>query len=414
MKRWPLTLRGTGAAVLGVLCFVLAHEFKVTELLYVSVLLLAVVAASIATLYLMRRSETVARSFHPDVATVGQEVDVRTRVVIRSPLPVAQGAWREAVSDGLDGAPAGRFPATASGASLGGRAIDLEYRLTARRRGMRSVGPLTVTSTDPFGFARRRTTVGEPSALTVAPQVIELSTLTDLPGEAGGSMHSTTNHLGQGADNLIPRHYVPGDSMRRIHWRASAHRDELMVRQEEQETTPEAVVVLDLGLQRWTADAMQAPGEDPGFEAGVTACVSVTARLVREGYRVTVIDVDGTEIVEPIDAGDNAGIDSMLTAFATVTAHRTSQPEHLVRLFTGVQTGPLVLVTGRFDEADADALAALPHHSAMPVLLTVAAQPGAITRAEAYGWRVAAVPPDADLGAAWISVSERGGRRVGV
>ncbi len=39
MKRWPLTLRGTGAAVLGVLCFALAHEFKVTELLYVSVLL---------------------------------------------------------------------------------------------------------------------------------------------------------------------------------------------------------------------------------------------------------------------------------------------------------------------------------------------------------------------------------------
>ena len=414
MRRWPLTLRGTGAVALGLLCFVFAHEFDITELLYVSVLLLVVVAASTATLYLARRSEAVTRVFTPDVATVGQEVEVRARVQIRSPLPVGQGKWKDALGDGLAGDASGRFPATASGMSTEGRAIELEYPLTARRRGIRTVGPLTVTSTDPFGFARRRSTVGDAATLTVAPPVIELSVLTDLPGEAGGSMHSTTNQLGQGADNLIPRHYVPGDSMRRIHWRASAHRDELMVRQEEQETTPEAVVVLDRGLQHWTAEAMQTPGDDPGFETAVTACVSVAARLVREGYRVTVIDIDGTEIVEPVDGGDNAGVDRMLTSFATVTAQRNTHPEQLVRLFTGVQTGPLVLITGRIDDADAGVLAPLPHHSAMPVLLAVAPQHDALARAEATGWRVASIPPDSDLGAAWITVSDRGGRRVGV
>ncbi len=414
MRRWPFTLRGTGALVLGILCFALAHEFKIVELLYLSVLLLVVVGVSLATLYLARRSESVARVFTPDVASVGQDVDVRARVQIRSPLPVAQGTWRDELGPGLAGESAGRFPATASGLSSEGRAIELEYRVTALRRGIRTVGPLTVSATDPFGFARRRSIVGAAASLTVAPQAIELGMLTDLPGEAGGSMHSTTNQLGQGADNLIPRHYVSGDSMRRIHWRASAHRDELMVRQEEQETTPEAVVVLDLGLQHWTPEAMQSPGEDPGFETAVTACVSVAARLVHEGYRVTVIDVDGTEIVEPIDGGDHAGIDRMLTAFATVTAHRISQPEHLVRLFTGVQTGPLVLVTGRIDDADADLLAPLPHHSAMPVLLAVAPQHDALARAEETGWRVASVPPDSDLAAAWLTVADRGGRHVGV
>ncbi len=413
MDRWPLTLRGTGAVVLGVLCFVLAHEFTVTELLYVSVLMLAVVAASIATLYLVRRSETVTRSFSPDVATVGQDVDVRSRVQIRSPLPIAQGRWSDGLPPGVTGDAAGRFPSTASGMGLGGRAVDLDYRLTAGRRGIRSIGPLTVTSTDPFGFARRRSTVGEPARLTVAPQAVELGALTDLPGEAGDSMHST-NQLGQGADNLIPRHYVPGDSMRRIHWRASAHRDELMVRQEEQETTPEAVVVLDRGLQRWTAEAMRAPGEDPGFEAAVTACVSVAARLVREGYRVTIVDVDGTEIVESVDSGDSAGIERMLASFATITAQRNSQPEQLVRLFAGVQTGPLVLVTGRLDDADAGVLAPLPHHSALPVLLAVAPQHDALAHATATGWRAAAIPPDADLSVVWNAVVDRGGRRVGV
>ena len=208
MRRWPFTLRGTGALVLGILCFALAHEFKIVELLYLSVLLLVVVGVSLATLYLARRSESVARVFTPDVASVGQDVDVRARVQIRSPLPVAQGTWRDELGPGLAGESAGRFPATASGLSSEGRAIELEYRVTALRRGIRTVGPLTVSATDPFGFARRRSIVGAAASLTVAPQAIELGMLTDLPGEAGGSMHSTTNQLGQGADNLIPRHYV--------------------------------------------------------------------------------------------------------------------------------------------------------------------------------------------------------------
>jgi hypothetical protein len=84
-----------------------------------------------------------------------------------------------------------------------------------------------------------------------------------------------------------------------------------------------------------------------------------------------------------------------------------------------VQTGPLVLVTGRFDAADADLLAPLPHHSALPVLLAVGsdsagAQHDALARAAATGWRVASIPPDADLAAAWTGVVDRGGRRVGV
>jgi len=415
VNRWPLTLRGTGAVVLGILCFVLAHEFVVPELIYVSVLLLVVVAASIVTLYVVRRSESVVRSFLPDVATVGQEVAVRARVQIRSPLPVAQGHWRDELPKGMTGDASGRFPATASGMGLGGRAIDLEYRVTPAVRGVHPVGPLTVSSTDPFGFARRRNTVGHPAPLTVAPQAVELGALTDLPGEAGGSMHSTTNQLGQGADNLIPRHYVPGDSMRRIHWRASAHRDELMVRQEEQETTPEAVVVLDRGGARWADEAVRAPGQDPGFESAVTACVSVTARLVREGYRVTVIDTEGVELAEPIDGGDASGIDRLLTGFALVTAlRRPSDPAHLVRLFAGVQTGPLVVIMGRCEDADADVLAPLPHHSSLPVLLLVAPLQDAVARAAATGWRVAAIPPDADLAAAWTGVVDRGGRRVAV
>jgi len=413
MKLWPLTPRGTGAVLLGLLCFVLAHEFKITELIYISILLLTLVAAGLATLYLVRRTERVSRSFAPDVAAVGRELDVRLQVEIRSPLPAPQGGWVDRLPSGLTGAGAGVFPATGSGMIGGRTGVELEYRVRADRRGIRSVGPLLLTSTDPFGLARRTHTIGTPVPLTIAPAIVELSALTDLPGEAGGSMHTTTHRLGQGADNLIPRHYVSGDSMRRIHWRASAHRDELMVRQEEQETTPEATVLLDRSVRRWDAGAAQAPGADPGFEAGVTACISAVARLVHEGYLVSVRGVNGAELGDPVDNRDATGIERLAIALAPLTSRGGAPLDGVVRLFAGTMTGPLIVVTGALDETDAASLAPLTHHSTLPVLLAVAPRGRALERAAEAGWRVAAIGPDADLARAWGSAVDRGVSRVG-
>lgn len=412
MSRWPLTVRGTGAALLAFASFVGAHAFKITELLYVSVLLTVVLVASVATLYLVRRTEKVARSFDPDIAGVGDEVGVRLRVQIRSPLPSAQGRWSDALPVGVEGDAAGVFPQTGSGMWTGSRAVTLDYAVRVHRRGIRQIGPVSVVSTDPFGFARRRHSIGRALSLTVTPAIVDLSPLAELPGEAGGSMHSATDQLGEGSDNLVPRHYIPGDSMRRIHWRASAHRDELMVRQEEQETTPEATVVLDRARARWHAEADRAPGADPGFETAVSACVSVAARLVHEGYTVGVLDVDGTPLIEPIDAGDVAGVERLAIDLATVTARREGAPEALVALFSGTTSGPLVYITGAMTEADAAALAPLAHHSSLPIVLAVAPQGAALVHAAESGWRTAQIPPASDLAAAWSLVADRGARRV--
>ncbi len=412
MARWPLTLRGTGAVLLAVACFFLAHEFAIPELLYVCVLLLAVVGASVLTVHLVGRSESVTRAFHPDSVTVGRTVRVRLDVTVRSALPTAQGWWQDRLPAGVEGDAEGVFPALSSAAGTRSQAIRLEYEVEAARRGIRSIGPLTVTSTDPFGFARRRHVVGHAVPVTVAPAVVDLGAVSDLPGEAGGSVHTSTNQLGQGADNLVPRHYIPGDSMRRIHWRASAHRDQLMVRQEEQETTPQAVVVLDRGTARWAPEAFRAPGEDPGFETAVSAAVSVAARLVHEGFTVHLIDVDGADLGDPVEAHDAAGVEALSAELATAVARRDLPLELLVRRFQGAMAGPLVLVTGRVDPADADVLAPLAAHSALPVLLAVAPQHDALARADRAGWRTAAVHPDGDLADAWASAVERRTSRV--
>ena len=404
MKAWPLTARGTGAVALALLFFILAGEFGVTELVYFGVLLLVVVAVSLATLHLARRSETVTRTFDPDVASVGTECAVTVRVEARGALPAAQGRWTDRLAPGLLGTATGVFPALQTG--LTDRTIEIDYGLRTVRRGVRAIGPLTVVVTDPFGFARRRHVLGGQTPLTVTPALVPLAALPGLPGEAGGSLHSATHQLGQGADNLIPRAYVSGDSMRRIHWRASAHHDVLMVRQEEQESTPEAIVVLDRSTVRWTREALQAPGEDPRFEAALSACLSVVARLVHEGYDVSVIDSDGIPLADPVPSGDEIGIEELAIGFATLTARRDDHLADLRRVLAAVTTGPLVVVVGRLDEQDADLLGPVATRATLPVLLAVAPQGDALGRAADAGWHVATIGPGTDLAVAWAIATE--------
>jgi uncharacterized protein (DUF58 family) len=405
---WPLTLRGTGAAVLAIACFILANEAGIPELQYFGMLLVGVLVAALVAVYLIRRADSVVRTLSTVVASVGRTSTITMHVGVRTAIPSAPGKWVDTLPRTLTGSPHGVFPALGSGLRGGERTVTLHYEVRGVKRGVTSIGPLRITSTDPFGLVRRRHIVAGKTEVTVVPAIVDLPALTNNVGEAGGILHSTTSQLGQGADNLIARPYLPGDSMRRIHWRATAHRDELMVRQEEQETTPEATVVFDRSVRRWTSESMKAPGTDEGFEAAVSACVSVVARLAREGYTVHIIDSDGTPLAEPIEGADLGEVDALLVRFAGILSRRDDHLHLLAPLFTGVSTGPVVLIVGRFDAADVEVVAPVAHHSSMPALFAVSPSGDALERAARTGWRVAVIDPEADLARAWVAVTERG------
>ncbi|MDZ8276909.1 DUF58 domain-containing protein [Microbacterium aquimaris] len=408
MRRlWPLTTRGTGALILAVGCLVAAGELGLVELLYFGVLLFAVLAAAVLSLFLTRRTGAVERTMVPETVGVGETAVVTARVAIRTAVPTPPGTWEDSLPTGLTGEATGAFPALASGLRGAPRAIERSYTVTGVTRGIHTLGPLALTTTDPFGLARRRTLRGERTDVTVTPAVVELPGLPEAGGASGGSRLTADLHLGQGADNLVARPYQSGDSMRRIHWRATAHRDELMVRQEEQESTPEATVVFDLGTLRWSPEAMTAPGTDPAFETAVSACVSVVARLVHDGYGVDVIDSDGTALSDRIDAGDMGEVEHFTTRFATLVAHPDDHLARLAPVFTGGMSGPVVLIVGRFDPADVVAVAPVAHHSTLPMVLAVAPRGDALARAEDAGWHAASIPVDGDPSGAWASVGER-------
>jgi len=418
-RRWPLTLRGAGAVVIAIGCFVLARELGSAELVYFGCLMLALVAVCVVVLHVGRRAGRVTRSLTPDVVGVGSDARVRLDVVVRSALPMSSGRWVDRLADGVEGEAAGILPTVGSSFGRSDGRMRLEYTLRGVRRGEHRIGPLAIELSDPFGIARSTQSAGGSANVLVVPATVDLDPIGEFTGDLGGALNTTTDQFGQGADNLTARPYTSGDSMRRIHWRATAHHDALMVRQEERESTPEATVVLDRSGGRWSAAARQAPGADPLFEAALTAFVSVVAQLSREGYLVEVLDGDGRALVAPVSGGDSGEeIAGLLRACATLTAVREDQLPQLVPLFAGASAGPIVLITGALDDEDVTTLRPLAHHSALPVLLCGHGHGhgddgGDDDAADAdrladTGWRTGILSTEAELSALWHTVAPQG------
>lgn len=392
MSARPLTRRGAATLVAGVGCMIAANALAAPILLYVGVLFMLLPFAAAIAVRAPRRTGEVTRRISTDLLGVGEQSQVAVRFELRS-LRLPHGVWHDTLPPQVSGDASGEFP-TENGSRMG-------YAITGVRRGIWPIGPLTLRTVDPFGLAQREQRFGDTRTVTVVPEVVPLPPLETSMGSAGGVSRSAADRLGQGSDNLSPRLYVSGDSMRRIHWRATAHRGELMVRQEEEESSPDALVVLDRSAVRWPRKDDE---PDPGFETAVSACASIALHLLHDGYSVDVTDSAGRMLGTLRGREDDR--ESLLVALAAVSAQ--GEQRDLTGVLGGAPPGPLVLITGRVDEEDA---ALLRHGGATaPILLAVAPLPGALAAARAHGW--SAAPLEDDIAASWqLALPERNAGR---
>ncbi|CAH0150573.1 DUF58 domain-containing protein [Microbacterium foliorum] len=376
-RRRTLTLRGTAALLAGLGCLIAANLVGAAILLHVGVLFLAVTAFAVLAVRLPRRSGSVTRQVSTDLLTVSETSRVTVRIAPRVP----RGLWRDVLPDAVTGDAAGEYPPETG---------QLSYAITGIRRGVWPVGPFVLRTVDPFGLAQREQAFGETRSVTVVPEVFALAPLAVKVGAAGGTAQTSSSRLGQGSDNLSPRRYIPGDSMRRIHWRATAHRGQLMVRQEEEESSPDALVVLDRSAARWARPGAAA---DPAFEAAVSMCASVAVHLEQEGYGVDVIDSTG--VLLGTLRGHEDDRDGLLVSLAMLAPRGDARD--LATLVGGTPPGPLVYITGELDEEDAALLR--PSGAAAPLLFATGALPGAAEAATRHGWLFAELSDD--IAEAW-------------
>ena len=266
------------------------------------------------------------------------------------------------------------------------------YSLDASQRGRFEVGPLSVTAVDPFGLVRLTRSFTSTQSVLVVPRVIALDGAVDADRRGRGDRASSALSAG-GEDDIIPREYRPGDDLRRIHWRASAHGDELLVRREEQPWTRHATVTVDLAPDR-------VGGAASPLEVGLSMAASVCAHLLTAGWSVRLDTLDGRCLVA--QAEGPAGHARVLEALATVTPAAGREA-----MRTGSDLSVVIL------PGTSAALEVVPpvHHRSLAFVVDVTAwgEPGldardALGRLRAQGWHAATIAsPQGSLAAAWQS-----------
>jgi uncharacterized protein (DUF58 family) len=131
--------------------------------------------------------------------------------------------------------------------SLGAhRSRGWAVRTVCRQRGRFTLGPLTLTSSDPFGLFENRKRLPATSSIVVYPLVVDLPHFYlpsgELPG--GGAMRRRTHYVTTNVSGV--RDYFPGDSFSRIHWPSTARTGRLIVKEFELDPTADVWLFLDM------------------------------------------------------------------------------------------------------------------------------------------------------------------------
>lgn len=169
------------------------------------------------------------------------------------------------------------------------------YQVTAQRRGRYRWLGIEITTRFPLGLMRGILQQKDSDYLIVQPA---LGKLTPAWKELFHKHHSSsrqrqTRSVSDEGDFFGLRAYRSGDSRRWIHWRSSARRDELVVKQFQQPDNRELVVLLDLTDSGIADESQRLQVEDRAVEFVATLVHQITASSTG-AVTVAISDADPT------------------------------------------------------------------------------------------------------------------------
>lgn len=403
-----LTPRGIGLVVGAVLLWAVGRLLGVEELYVLAAavaLLVAVAAVSVrmsATTVAVRRGATASRLGHGETAEVTLDLRNDSRWE-RAPLLL--------VTDECHWALAERPQFLVEGLRAGG-SRRLRYEIRGAIRGRYRVGPVRISVRDPFGVVQLVRRYSATDDVVVRPSIEPLPEAL-VHGSHRGSGSSDTRRLFTTGDEFhTMREYQQGDDLRQIHWRSTAHRSTLMVRQQEQPWLAEATVLCDTRLA-----AHRGTGPSSTLEKAISAAASLATHLTDRGYRLRLLtDADARGPgVQAWDAvmdrlAELAG--SHESALTSLAALRSTGAEGLLAAVVAVPSGDGPL------RAHPDVRALLQGGRLFASRMAVVVHAGRADRGRARetagllqvaGWRATTVSPSEPLGDAWGGVA--GARR---
>jgi uncharacterized protein (DUF58 family) len=278
-----MTRRGRAVLWLGLFVYAAAWTFGSRALYPVATGLVLAALLAVAWVRLSSRTPHVSRHGAARDVVEGDDVSIELWIETTSAVPPPTLVAHER---------AGR---------LGERRVELGrigrgvyravYDLTAVARGRYPFDEVRLTIEDPFSLARTEIVQGEPQALVVYPRLVDLERLFSEGGAHAQEGRRLLLQRPTGFELHSVREYAHGESLRKVHWRSTAHRGQLMVKELEDAPRDEVAVLLD-------GDASAVVGDS--FEVAVRASGSILRAHHRRGRRCALVVNSAARESQPI------------------------------------------------------------------------------------------------------------------
>ena len=275
---------------------------------------------------------------------------------------------------------AGRRPAAFIPAIGGRKTARAVWTTSFTRRGEHTLEGVALETRFPFGLIARRIEIAAPQEVLVLPATFRVKP--ELLARASASEGVARRLLVTEERRDVVRSlrdYRPGDHPRSIHWRASAHRGTLVVKDFEKTEPERALVVLDtfatpgsakggVGVSpaHERAGGTPAPLADDVLEAAVSLAASLLTALRDRGMKVGLAARTPLPEVHPPDRGTSVA--RLHAALARLTPPGDGDLAALVqKARPATERARVILVTTRPEAAAREALAGLALDLVLPV-----------------------------------------------
>lgn len=231
---------------------------------------------------------TATRQKIPEQVEIGDEVSVAVDVAHVGTLPIS---WI-LIDDMLDkGALVSKVPAIeVNGQSIAvdqmapGAVHQLRYKIKFKRRGYYQIGPVVIETGDLLGLNRRFKVLTEPVYVTVLPQVAVVGRY-DIASRRPIGEVVMTHRLFEDPTRISGvRKYQNGDSLSRVHWRATARTGTLQSKVFEPSTLAGATIAVDFHV-----DAFDPDHEPVRSALAIKCAASIADTLQRMGQQVGLV-----------------------------------------------------------------------------------------------------------------------------
>ncbi len=167
------------------------------------------------------------------------------------------------------------------------RPATVAYQATAQGRGVYQVESLEIRSSGLAGLFISRRHLEVRGAITIFPRYWPLAEF-PVPGQMSTEATVTPRPTRDGLDVVGVREFRDGDSLRHIHWRSTARRGALVVREFERADHRPVTLLLDT-----RAGAYAAAGGGEAFEDLVRAAASIAYAVTQSGRAAHLVAASG-------------------------------------------------------------------------------------------------------------------------